>query len=194
MLENSYNQGLQGPFFGSILNRICKHATDYRHFGHPLWRIAGTMMQNTQFAVCIVCDWVCLNYILLWSLNLFQVEWNDLKDNMNNSVFWGITSSVCRKLADVSKKYIASIFRFEECLFLTSCWFLVWFNIHSWRCKRYIPPKLLILKDYTALHIPEDRTIHSHCCEELVLHGLTCSCELSSPLRTWIGAWDHWWT
>jgi hypothetical protein len=81
------------------------------------------------------------------------------------------------KLTDVSEEYIASIFRVESkprkipawsrqqadfCLLPASCWYLPWLILSPSKWSRHVPSKCRLT---ARRYIPEDRTLHSHCCE-----------------------------
>jgi hypothetical protein len=83
------------------------------------------------------------------------------------------------KLTDVWEEYIAYIFRAESkpnkkpawsrqqadfCLLPASCWYLPWLILSPWKLGRHVPSKCLLT---SRRYIPEDRTLHSHRCENL---------------------------
>jgi hypothetical protein len=59
-----------------------------------------------------------------------------------------------------------------------SCWFFPWLILQPWRWRRHSSKTLVDLTDEQH-YIPEDRTLHNHCCENLKFCFLLCSVLLS---------------
>jgi hypothetical protein len=92
-----------------------------------------------------------------------------LTENMvKSSIFWYVTPcnplQVNRCFGGMCRLHLQG----KLCLPPASCWLLAWVIFRIWRWRRYVPLKdRPYLKQATRHHIPQDRTLYNHGCENL---------------------------